>query len=184
LLLQILEDGTVTDGKGRKVNFKNTVVIMTSNIGSEEFTSKAAQIGFDIDESEEAKIVRDYEKIREKITDSLDEYFAPEFINRIDKTVVFNPLDKKAMGKIIRLQLEHLKKRLETVGVGFEYDAKAINLIEKETYNPEFGARPVRRFIQEKIEDGIADFLINDKRRGTIRVSAKKNALEFDFPKK
>ena len=184
LLLQILEDGTVTDGKGRKVNFKNTIVIMTSNIGSDEFTSKASQIGFDIDESEEAKIVRDYDKIREKIVDSLDEYFAPEFINRIDKTVVFNPLDKKAMAKIIRLQMEELKKRLGNVGIDFEYDAKAVTLIEKETYNPEYGARPVRRFVQDKIEDAIADFLINSKKRGTIRVSAKKGALEFDFPKK
>ncbi len=184
LLLQILEDGAVTDGKGRKVNFKNTVVIMTSNIGSEEFTNKASQIGFDIDESEEAKIVRDYEKIRDKIVDGLDEYFAPEFINRIDKTVVFNPLDKKAMGKIIKLQLENLKTRLATVGIDLEYDTKAVNLIEKETYNPEFGARPVRRFVQDKIEDQIAEYLITEKKRGTIRVSAKKGALEFDFPKK
>lgn len=183
LLLQILEDGTVTDGKGRKVNFKNTVVIMTSNIGSEEFTNKAAQIGFDIDDEEESKIVKDYDKIREKIIGSLDEYFAPEFINRIDKTVVFNPLDKKAMGKIIRLQLENLKQRLAGVGIVFEYDTKAVNLIEKETYNPEFGARPVRRYIQDKIEDAVADYLIAGKKRGTLRISAKKNALEFDFPK-
>ena len=116
--------------------------------------------------------------------DGLDEYFAPEFINRIDKTVVFNPLDKKAMGKIIKLQLENLKTRLVSVGIDLEYDTKAVNFIEKETYNPEFGARPVRRFVQDKIEDQIAEYLITEKKRGTIRVSAKKGALEFDFPKK
>jgi ATP-dependent Clp protease ATP-binding subunit ClpC len=182
LLLQILEDGTLTDGKGRKVNFKNTVVVMTSNIGSEEFTSKAAQIGFDISESDEAKVVRDYEKIRDKIVGGLDEYFAPEFVNRIDKIVVFNPLDKKAMNSIIRLQLENLKTRLSPVGIDFEYDNKAVMLIEKETYNPEFGARPVRRYVQDKIEDAIAHFLITNKKRGTIKASAKKGALEFVFP--
>ena len=94
LLLQILEDGTVTDGKGRKVNFKNTIIIMTSNIGSDEFNSKARQIGFSVSESEEAKIIHDYAAIREKILGQLNEYFAPEFINRIDKIVTFNPLDK------------------------------------------------------------------------------------------
>lgn len=112
LLLQVLEDGTLTDGKGRKINFKNTIVIMTSNIGGEEFTSKASQIGFDVSSDTEAKIIRDYEKIKEKITGSLDEYFSPEFLNRIDRVVVFNPLDKTILKKIIILQLEVLEKRL------------------------------------------------------------------------
>ncbi len=182
LLLQILEDGSVTDGKGRKVNFKNTIVVMTSNIGSEEFTSKATQIGFDVSESEEAKIVRDYAQIRDKIVDGLDEYFSPEFINRIDKIVVFNPLDKKSLASIIKLQLEELKERLVPAGIDLEYDAKTVALIGKETYNPEFGARPVRRFVQDKIENPIADFLIASKKRGTIRVGTKKGALDFSFP--
>ncbi|MFZ4461002.1 MAG: ATP-dependent Clp protease ATP-binding subunit [Patescibacteria group bacterium] len=117
LLLQILEDGVVTDGKGRKVNFKNTIIIMTSNIGGEEFTSKAEQIGFNVSEKDEEKIIRDYEKTKDKIIGGLDEYFTPEFINRIDKIVVFSPLDKNSMGKIIRIQLERLTKRLESVHI-------------------------------------------------------------------
>jgi ATP-dependent Clp protease ATP-binding subunit ClpC len=138
ILLQILEDGNLTDGKGRKINFKNTIVIMTSNIGGEEFTSKASQIGFDVSSDVEAKIIRDYEKIKEKITDSLDEYFSPEFLNRIDRVVVFNPLDKAVLRKIIVLQLDILKKRLVELGIDLQFDTKVVSLILKETYNPEF----------------------------------------------
>jgi ATP-dependent Clp protease ATP-binding subunit ClpC len=177
LLLQILEDGTLTDGKGRKINFKNTIVIMTSNIGGEEFTSKASQIGFDVSSDAEAKIIRDYEKTKEKITGSLSEYFSPEFLNRIDRVVVFNPLDKTILKKIIVLQLEILKKRLSELNIVLEYDTKAISLILKETYNPEFGARPVRRYIQDKIEDTIADQIVQGKKRLTITVTALKGKL-------
>lgn len=174
LLLQILEDGTLTDGKGRKINFKNTIVIMTSNIGGEEFNSKASQIGFDVSSDTEAKIIRDYEKIKEKITGSLDEYFSPEFLNRIDRVVVFNPLDKTILKKIIILQLDILKERLSDLDIVLEYDTKATALILKETYNPEFGARPVRRYIQDKIEDAIADRIIQGKKSHTVKVTALK----------
>lgn len=174
LLLQILEDGTLTDGKGRKINFKNTIVIMTSNIGGEEFTSKASQIGFDVSSDTEAKIIRDYEKIKEKITGSLDEYFSPEFLNRIDRVVVFNPLDKTILKKIIVLQLDVLRKRLMELGITLQYDAKAITLMLKETYNPEFGARPVRRYIQDKIEDAIADRIIQGKKIPVVSVTTLK----------
>lgn len=177
LLLQVLEDGTLTDGKGRKVNFKNTIVIMTSNIGGEEFTSKASQIGFDLSSSAEEKIIRDYEKIKEKIVGGLDEYFSPEFINRIDRVVVFNPLDKSIMKKIIVLQLELLVKRLADLGVAISYDTKALSLILKDTYNPEFGARPVRRYIQDKIEDQVADYLIKGTISGMLGVTAEKGKL-------
>lgn len=174
LLLQILEDGTLTDGKGRKINFKNTIVIMTSNIGGEEFTSKASQIGFDVSSDTEAKIIRDYGKIKEKITGSLDEYFSPEFLNRIDRVVVFNPLDKAILKKIIVLQLDILKERLLDLDIVLEYDNKATALILKETYDPEFGARPVRRYIQDKIEDAIADNIIQGKKSHSIMVTAAK----------
>lgn len=177
LLLQILEDGTLTDGKGRKINFKNTIVIMTSNIGGEEFTSKASQIGFDVSDDTEAKIIRDYEKTKEKIVDGLDEYFSPEFLNRIDRVVVFNPLDKVILKKIIVLQLDILKERLRELGIVLEYDTKAISLILKETYNPEFGARPVRRYIQDKIEDVIADRIVQGKKATSLLVTTLKGKL-------
>lgn len=177
LLLQILEDGTLTDGKGRKINFKNTIVIMTSNIGGEEFTSKASQIGFEVSSSDEEKIIRDYEKIKEKITSGLDEYFSPEFLNRIDRVVVFNPLDKAVLKKIVTLQLERLGKRLLDLGIVLTHDTKALNLILKETYNPEFGARPVRRYLQDNIEDAIADRIIQGKNTVAIHITAEKGKL-------
>lgn len=112
LLLQIMEDGMITDGKGRKINFKNTIIVMTSNIGSEEFTSNATKIGFDVGEETKERIIDDFEEIEDKVVKSLDEYFSPEFINRIDKVVVFHPLDTKMIKKIITLQLQDLAKRL------------------------------------------------------------------------
>ena len=134
---------------------------MTSNIGSDEFNEKAAQIGFFTGEKEEEGIISDYANIREKVLKQLPEFFAPEFLNRIDKTIVFNPLDKKVLKNIIILHLEELIARLGLVGVNCTFDTKAINLILKATYNPEFGARPVRRYIQDRIEDVVADMMIS-----------------------
>ncbi|EKE28296.1 MAG: hypothetical protein ACD_3C00082G0008 [uncultured bacterium (gcode 4)] len=179
ILLQILEEGNLTDAKWRKINFKNTIIIMTSNIWWEEFNSKASQIWFNLTEWKEAKIIEDYAKIKEKVISNLEEYFPPEFLNRIDKTIVFNPLDKKVLRKIIELQLMGLKKRLEEVWIKMEYDKKALDIINAETYNPEYWARPVRRYIQEKIEDEIANLLINKKIHGTISISAEKKKLIF-----
>ena len=179
LLLQILEDGSLTDAKGRKVNFRNTIIIMTSNIGSEEFTNKATQIGFALSDEKEAKIVRDYDKIKEKITQNLDEYFLPEFVNRIDRTLVFNPLNQNVLKKIVIIQMESLIKRLQEKEIVLTYDTKALNCIAKATYNPQYGARPVRRYVQEAVEDEIANLLLAGKIRGTISVTAEKDKLKF-----
>ncbi len=181
LLLQILEDGMVTDGKWRSVNFKNTIVIMTSNIGSEEFNEKAAQIGFSVSENEEKKIIADYDTIRSKVLKQLPDVFAPEFLNRIDKTIVFNPLDKKVLKRIIVLQLAELIKRLNLVWVSFEYDSKVVNLLLESTYNPEYGARPVRRYIQDTIEDVIADSMIKDPRKKTVHATVLQKKFSFTW---
>lgn len=179
LFLQILEDGEVTDGKGRKINFKNTIIIMTSNLGSDEFNEKAAQIGFNISEEKEEKIIADFDGIKDRVLKQLPEFFAPEFINRIDKTVVFRPLDKKILEKIIILQMDDLISRLKQIGIEASYDKKATNAILESTYTPEFGARPVRRYIQDKIEDQIADAMINNARKKVVKISAKKEKEEF-----
>jgi len=160
LLLQIMEDGVITDGKWRKVNFKNTIVVMTSNIWSEEFTNNAAKIGFGVEEETKERIINDFDEIEEKVIKNLDEYFSPEFINRIDKIVVFRPLDTKIIKKIIILQLQELAKRLLDLGVTLEWSSPVVEKILKDTYNPEFWARPVRRYLQTKIEDEIADRMI------------------------
>lgn len=177
LLLQILEDGILTDNKGRKINFKNTIIIMTSNIGQEEFWEKAAQIGFDISWGEEEKILDDYEKAREKIEASLTEYFSPEFINRIDKTIVFNPLDKGAIKKIVKLQLEKFSTRLAEKEMKLEYDSKVINSIAKQVYNPEFWAREIRRFITDNIEDQIAEKILTNAKKTLFTLEASKQGV-------
>lgn len=152
---------------------------MTSNIGGEEFTSKASQIGFSTDEKEEKRIIKDYETIKEKVISELDDYFAPEFINRIDKIVVFAPLDVKSMEKIIRIQLERLSVRLKQIGITLTFDPKVIKFIQKETYDPAYGARPVRRYIQDKIEDEVAQLLIAKEKPDTIAVNLSKGVLIF-----
>jgi ATP-dependent Clp protease ATP-binding subunit ClpC len=181
LLLQIFEDGSVTDGKGRNVNFKNTIIIMTSNIGSEEFNTEAQKIGFATSDSEESKVFANYENIREKVLKQLPEFFAPEFLNRIDKTVVFSPLDKKVMKNIIALQLDELITRLVPLDITLTYDTKAVNTILEATFNPEFGARPVRRYIQDNIEDAIAEKMLTEKKKKTVHLSGTKTELKFEW---
>lgn len=179
LLLQIMEDGAISDGRGRKVNFKNTIIVMTSNIGSEEFATTAAKIGFDVTEATKDRIIDDFEQIEEKVVKGLDEYFSPEFINRIDKVVVFRPLDTKVIKKIVTLQLIELQNRLSGLWVKLEWAAPVVERILKDTYNPEFGARPVRRYIQTKIEDEIADRMIGKKITSVKVTNAKKEGFEF-----
>jgi len=150
---------------------------MTSNIGQEEFGEKAAQIGFDISEGDEEKILSDYNKAREKIEGSLTEYFSPEFINRIDKIIVFNPLDRTAIKKIVKLQLEKLEKRLSEKSMTLSYDAKLINTIAKQVYNPEFGAREIRRFITDVIEDQIAEKILLNAKKDSFILEAQKEKI-------
>ncbi|MDP5039236.1 MAG: ATP-dependent Clp protease ATP-binding subunit [Candidatus Gracilibacteria bacterium] len=176
LLLQIMDEGNITDSKGKKINFKNTIVIMTSNIGQEEFNREAVKIGFDTHENKSDK--KDYEKIKETIKLGLSDYFSLEFLNRIDKTIIFNPLDKKSINKIVELNLEEFSKRIKyAVNINLNYDKKVINFISKEVYNPEFGAREIKRYLIENIEDIIATNLINRKKYDTITLSVIKNKL-------
>ena len=178
LLLQILEEWILTDNKGRKINFKNTIIIMTSNIGQEEFGERAAQIGFNMWESEEEKIMNDYETAKQKVEESLTDYFSPEFINRIDKIVVFNPLDKSAIKKIIKLQLEKLKVRLQEKWLELEYDSKLVTAIAKEVFNPEFGAREIRRYITDHIEDQIAEKILSNAKKKKFVLELGKEGIE------
>ncbi|MCH8518488.1 ATP-dependent Clp protease ATP-binding subunit, partial [Candidatus Gracilibacteria bacterium] len=178
LLLQILDEGILTDNKGRKINFKNTIVIMTSNIGQEEFSQKAAQIGFNISEDEEEKIMQDFEKAENKIKDSLTDFFSPEFLNRIDKVLVFRPLDTKALKKIIKIQLEKLSIRLATKDIKLHFPTRIISSIAEKVYNPEFGAREIRRFITDYIEDKIAETMLFEPNKKELQLSMKKGEIE------
>ena len=178
LLLQILEEWILTDNKWRKINFKNTIIIMTSNIGQEEFLEKANKIGFSASESEEKKIMNDYDRASEAIKGNLTDYFSPEFINRIDKIVVFQPLDKNQIKKILKLQLSNLESRLAEKYITLQYDTKVLNYIAKSVYNPEYWAREIRRYISDNIEDMIAEKMITGKKQSSYQLLVTKNKLE------
>ena len=150
---------------------------MTSNIGQEEFTKKAAKIGFDVTDDEEEKIIDDYKKAADKIKTNLTDYFSPEFINRIDKIIVFNPLDKIQIKKIINLWLKDLSKRLSERWFSLKYDSKVINFILKNVYNPDFWAREVRSYLVDNIEDLISENIITIKSKKDFILTASKNEI-------
>jgi len=179
LLLQILEDWVLTDNKWRKINFKNTIIIMTSNIWQEEFSKQASKIGFDISEKEEEKVLNDFTKAKENIIENLDSYFSPEFINRIDKISVFNPLDKENIKKIVKLQLEKLISRLKPKEINLTYNTRIISQITKQVYNPDFWAREIRRYITDKIEDEIAESIINKPNKRNFEAKFIKDELKI-----
>ena len=181
ILLQVLEDGTLTDGQGKTVDFRNTVIIMTSNIGAEKLTKQAAKIGFMVDE-DGSKEDRDYEAKCAEVLAELKDAVRPEFLNRIDHTIVFNALHQEHIRKIVGIHLHDLTERLKDQGYQLDADAKAVALLATEGFDPEYGARPVRRVIQERVEDEFAEHILKGifSPGDTIHVVKKgKDKLEF-----
>jgi ATP-dependent Clp protease ATP-binding subunit ClpB len=164
VLLQVLDDGRITDGQGRTVDFKNTVIIMTSNIGSQYITEE---------ESKEAR--------RRLVTDALRAHFRPEFLNRVDEIIIFDRLSEDVLKKIVEIQLGRLTKRLEQQKITLKLSDSAKELLAREGYDPVYGARPLRRTIQKEILDPLSiDILEGKVREGqTVHVDAKNGALEF-----
>ncbi len=160
-LLQILEDGILTDSQGRRVNFKNTVIIMTSNIGASKITETRERLGFASSESED----KSYEKIKESVLGELKNYLRPEFINRIDDIIVFHKLTEENIKDISVIMLSSLIKRIEEKGIKLTIDDSVYPYITKKGYSPAFGARPLRRTIQTDIEDLLSEELL----KGTIK---------------
>ncbi|MDQ8020005.1 MAG: AAA family ATPase, partial [Bordetella sp.] len=145
ILLQVLDDGRLTDGQGRTVDFKNTVIVMTSNIGSPIIQAMAG---------------RDQQEIRDAVWDELKNHFRPEFLNRIDETVVFHGLDAENIAQIAKIQLKVLEKRLAKMDIGFEVAPGALAEIAKVGFDPVFGARPLKRAIQQRIENPLSKLLL------------------------
>lgn len=162
ILLQILEDGELTDGKGRKVNFRNTIIIMTSNIGMHRLNEQAV-IGFSADKDEQKIASQDYDKMKDEIVKELKKEFRPELINRLDKIIVFHPLGKEEIIKIARLQLEQLVKRMADEKIAISFDDKTVELVANKGFDPHFGARPLRRTIAEIIENPLSDEILSGK---------------------
>lgn len=170
ILLQILEDGALSDAQGRKINFKNTIVVMTSNLGSEEFTASA--MGFSANENGK-KLTDEYEAIKKRVVGMLKERFRPEFLNRVDEIIVFNALSQKNLEKIVALQLKDFSGRLKNNRTTIS--ASVVKKIAELSLNPSFGARLVRKNVQELIEDPIAEKIINGEIKRGDKVLVDKN---------
>ena len=179
MLLQILEDGTLTDAKGRKVDFTNTIVILTSNLGAEKM-QKEAVLGFRA-QSTGTEMTALHEQNREAATAELKQLMRPELLNRLDKIVVFKALTRREVTKILDLQLRELSQRLQRVGIGVDVQAPAKKILLDKGYDAANGVRPLRRIIQDLVEDDIADgVLAGTYAKGDIiNVSAKKGELTF-----
>lgn len=168
VLLQVLDDGRLTDGQGRTVDFTNTVIVMTSNVGSQAIQKIAAEGGTQ-------------EELREAVQEPLKARFLPEFLNRIDETVVFQPLQREQIREIVRIQLQHLTQRLEESGLQLEVTEAAIQKIADEGYEPAYGARPLKRVIQREVQNPLATALLREsyKEGTTIVVDYQDDAFKF-----
>ena len=176
MLLQILDDGRLTDGQGRTVDFKNTIIIMTSNVGVRSL-SQSKTIGFELGDEKEIEEERTAELIEKAVKDS----FAPEFINRLDQIIMFKPLGEKEIEEISGLMLEKTKARLNEIDLDIKYDQKVVKLLAKEGFDSEYGARPLERHITKMIDDRLAEDILDGKldRDETIRISVRKDSLVF-----
>ncbi len=157
LLLQLLDEGQLTDGLGRKVNFKNALIIMTSNIGVKEASSFGKTMGFETP----ANMINEENKTRAIIEKALKAKFKPEFLNRIDEAIIFKGLKVEDINKIIYLEIAHLEKRVKEMNYELEVDQTAIDYIATQGYDEAYGARPLGRAIQHYIEDPVADEILN-----------------------
>lgn len=180
ILLQVLDNGRLTDAKGRHVNFKNTIIIMTSNIGS-ELIHEMGKVGFHL-----AKDVREDERreeeLQRKIKKALEGRFRPEFLNRLDGIVVFNSLQKKDLMKIVDIQLDAVRARLAKKGIEFDVALEAKNMLIEEGYDAHYGARPLKRVIQNKILNPLAEMLVGGKINdgASISIGWKNGAYTFE----
>lgn len=191
ILLQILEDGQLTDAAGKRVNFRNTIIIMTSNLGMQELTTQATKIGFaerdQSPSSNKEQLQRDYEHIKNNVMDTVKRYFKPEFLNRIDKVLVFKPLGFAELKKIAALQVQELQSRLSRQHIQLKVTPQLYKFIAEKSFDPAQGARFVRKNIQELIEDPLAEQIIAAGLTGSAVAEANLNGSSVSFkiePKK
>ena len=175
ILLQVLDDGRLTDGQGRTVDFTNTVIIMTSNLGSTLLREHTKSMGFTAEHKEGE--TTDFEEIKGKIMDTVKRTFRPEFINRIDEIIVFHPLTEDDLKKIVRLLMVKVEKKMDSMHVALKVSDKAFEQIIKDGTDVEYGARPLRRTIQREVEDAIAELILEGTLKG-------KNTLHIDVDDK
>jgi ATP-dependent Clp protease ATP-binding subunit ClpC len=160
MLLQIMEEGHLSDAKGRKVDFRNAIIVMTSNIGA-DVIRKQSSLGFALKRDEVTEERVSYEDMRKKLNESLKRAFRPEFINRLDATVIFRSLNKEDIQKIVRLELNKVAERLKEHDLVLTASPEALVALADQGYDAEFGARPLRRVIQQRVEDPLSDRLLS-----------------------
>jgi len=180
ILLQVLDNGHLTDAKGRVVNFKNTIIVLTSNIGAEHI-DRMSRIGFNTDTSAHA----DYEHAKSRVMDSLKDYFRPEFLNRLDEIILFNILTPEVTRDIARMQVDIVVKRLAQKEIKLSVTEAVIEHLAKEGYDPQYGARPMKRLIQNKILTPVASMIVTNgvHEGGSIKVDFKNSDFSFDVKK-
>ncbi len=178
ILLQVLDNGRLTDAKGRVVNFKNTIIVMTSNVGA-QYIDKMQSIGFSKGEKE------NYAGVKDKVLDALKDQFRPEFLNRLDDIIVFDVLDRETIRNIVNIQVESVKKRLADKEIELVISDSVLEELGHEGYNPQYGARPLKRLIQTKILNPVATMMISNKilSGGTVLVDKKNGEYTFDVKK-
>lgn len=174
ILLQILEDGELTDAKGRRIDFRNTLIVMTSNLGTNVLT-KQAKIGFEINKSGQEEFDREYDKMKENVLETVEKSFRPEFINRLDQIIVFKPLSREVIRNIVDIELKKLFNRLSERNIKFKISTAAKNKISELGYKPQFGARPMRKVIVENIENPLTEGIMSEEFVPGDRVSIDLN---------
>lgn len=186
MLLQVLDEGRLTDGNGRLVDFRNTVIIMTSNAGTRQLKEFGRGVGFTAGNATGlAKDEKDKEYARSIIQKSLSKQFSPEFLNRLDEIITFDQLDLEAIKKIINIELKGLFKRVEDLGYHLNITEKAKEFVASKGYDVQFGARPLKRAIQNYIEDGISEKILSGEVSpgDTINIGKNPNADALTFKK-
>jgi ATP-dependent Clp protease ATP-binding subunit ClpC len=181
-LLQVLDDGRLTDGQGRTVDFRNTVIIMTSNVGSELITNRGATLGFGSTVEREADVEsREDAVLRERLLPRLREVFRPEFLNRIDETIVFRRLEPEQLSTITELLLDEVRARLADRDIGLEITPDAVSLLSERGYQPEFGARPLRRTIRRELDNRLASLMLSGEIEagGAVHVDVRDGELDL-----
>ncbi len=179
ILLQVLDEGHLTDAKGRKVNFKNTIIVMTSNIGSQHI-EKMERLGFSNADTQE-----EYEDAKERVGKALKDYFRPEFLNRLDEVVIFNVLTEESIREIVDIQIDKVKERLADKNIDVSVSKEALTYLAQKGYDPQYGARPLKRLIQNKILTPLANLMVEKgvMSGGKVSVGIKAGELSFTVKK-
>ncbi|CAG0991198.1 partial Negative regulator of genetic competence ClpC/MecB, partial [Gammaproteobacteria bacterium] len=181
MLLQIMEEGTLTDARGRRVDFRNAIIVMTSNIGADTI-KRGAVLGFNTPQDEEKDLKREFDEMKKHVNEQLRRAFRPEFLNRVDATIFFRSLTRDEIKQIVDLELNKVRARLIEHAITLELTDEGREWLAEKGYDPEFGARPLRRLIQNEVEDRLSDGILSSefKLASLVRIGTRDGELVLD----